>query len=349
MKMKSHLYKVERKFNEEVPHDKIRLHSAERNEDFSDEMWNKFISSLSQSDIKYYPNLNTLYSRVCDYFELPDPSNLIIGNGSDRILKYAFEVFVRARSKVISTTPCFPMYKVYSDLYNAKFVGVPYKDQHVDVTNIMHEIDDNTSAVFLSNPSSPVGDVIDLGCLISIAKKCRDHDVLFVVDEAYIEFSNVKSFAEYVTDFDNVLITRTLSKAHGSAGVRFGVGYGTPAVGLKRFRDMYEINGLTMRWIETLCDNKQDFLDHIKRVQIVRSYMNTQARKLAYDVVDSQCNWLHINTENDNLTFDNDEFIIRGNCTIPGDKRTNWIRLCVPENFETADRVLNEISTVPIG
>ena len=80
------IFMIERKFNEDISFDKIRLHSSERNQSWND-LFELFKTNIKDSDIRYYPNLDKLYTKCKKFFKC---NNIIIGSGSDRCIKYFF-------------------------------------------------------------------------------------------------------------------------------------------------------------------------------------------------------------------------------------------------------------------
>ena len=110
------------------------------------------------------------------------------------------------------------MYKVYSDMLNYEYVGVKYKDLLFPEQDFLNSITED-SVVVLSNPNTPIAHNISLNFI----RKILDKKVPTLIDEAYIEFSDMPSCAHLIKDFPNLYVTRTFSKALGSAGVRAGV------------------------------------------------------------------------------------------------------------------------------
>ncbi len=336
---KRYLNKVKRKPYDNLSHNYIRLNGAERNNDFSKSMWNKFLSSLKQSDIKYYPNLDELYDALAAHYDI-DKEGLIIGDGSDRIIKYVFECFVEQGDEVITSNPSFPMYEVYTKLYNAKINKIDYKGLKVDLDRICNTVNESTAAIILSNPSSPIGDVINSKDLYRLITKAAEYDCLLIIDEAYIEFSDsAESFLKKVMDFENLIVIKTFSKAIGSAGVRFGFGYTNKELikYINKFRTNHEITGLTMKWVLNILNHWDEIELYINHVKKLKQKLIDKCIEAKLDVVDGECNWIHVNNITDNLQLNTDNIILRDKCSIPNDNRNNWIRLCIPPDSKTID------------
>lgn len=164
-----------------------------------------------------------------------DPSRLLIGRGSDE----AIDLLVRAsclpgRDAVLVTPPVFGMYAVSARLQGARLVEVPLRDGEdglvVDLDAVVDAVATRpVRVVFLCSPSNPGGATIALDDIASIAEGARG-EALVVVDEAYGEFSGQASATTLLERFDNLVVLRTLSKAHALAAARIGVAIGDPAL-----------------------------------------------------------------------------------------------------------------------
>lgn len=315
---------VYRKKNNDISYDKLRLHSSERNSDFHKDIFDKFINNLSQNDIHYYPNLENIYSKLSSFY---NTENLIIGNGSDRCIEHFFQI--NQNKKLLITNPTFPMYNVYGKLYNCDISIIDYTDLIFPITDYVTNITKDSVCV-ISNPSSPIGDVISRQDIIHIL----EYGVPTLIDEAYIEFSNESSIIDLIPKYDNLFVTRTFSKAFGSAGVRFGVitSQKQNIDNMNQYRPMFEMNNLTIRWIETLMDNIDDVYNYIENVKNVKKQIVKRCKKLNYKVIDSYCNWVHVNGIN-NLP---QNIIFKENCKIPN-MGNNWLRLQITDKIDDYD------------
>lgn len=154
---------------------------------------------------------------------LPGPENVVLGNGSSEVFDMIFRSFLEPGDEVIQQTPCFGIYKLRCDLLGGKIISVPmeYKDKKMvyDANGILKAITDKTKIIVIANPNNPTGNFMDKADFVRIAKL----GIPFVIDEAYIEYAGFqKSQIQLIKKYSNVIITRTLSKAYGLAGMRFG-------------------------------------------------------------------------------------------------------------------------------
>ena len=170
VKHKSYLNNVTRV---EVDKDKSkfewRLDQSERLVNFPDEFWDKFLSDLNQNDFICYPYVNKVKQKIAEHHNLQDTKNIFITPGTDVAIRTLFDVFVIPGSNVISTSPCFPMYDVYSKLYGAEIKKVEYNEKLTwSIDNLLELVDDRTSLIMIANPNNPLGDLIPKTKLVEL-------------------------------------------------------------------------------------------------------------------------------------------------------------------------------------
>jgi len=194
----------------------------------------KVLEAISQYGKKAnrYPDQGLVVrSKIAEINGLDGPENVLIGNGSSEVFDMIFRCFLEPGQEVVQHTPCFGIYKLRCNILGGKLVSVPmvYKDRllHFDPDAVIGAITDNTKIVVIANPNNPTGNFMDPTDFVRIA----EIGIPFVVDEAYVEFAGLgKSQVQLTKKYPNVLITRTVSKAYGLAGLRFGYALGDKAV-----------------------------------------------------------------------------------------------------------------------
>jgi len=173
-----------------------------------------------------YPDVrpHAVGTALSTLFDVP-VSNLLVTRGSSEAIDVLVRAWCRAyRDTVITTPPTFEMYRVYADIQGAVVDGIPLLDGtfEVDVDAVLAAATDKTKLIFVCSPNNPTGSVVDEQEILRIAEARAGRSIV-VVDEAYIEFSDRDSMAKHVGKHDNLVVLRTLSKAHGLAGARCGV------------------------------------------------------------------------------------------------------------------------------
>ncbi len=171
-------------------------------------------------------------SKIAEINGLDGPDNVMLGNGSSEVFDNIFRSFLQPGEEVIQHTPCFGIYKLRCDILGGKLVSVPmvYKDRKelaYDADSILKAVTDKTKIIVVANPNNPTGNFMAVEDFVRIAET----GIPFIVDEAYIEYAGLKmSQVNLTKKYKNVLITRTLSKAYGLAGMRFGFALGNKDV-----------------------------------------------------------------------------------------------------------------------
>lgn len=343
-KIKSHLRKIKRKYNEK---DKskydFRLDQSERTVLFNPNFFNNFIKTLNQTDFITYPYLDGLKNKIANYNNVKK-NNIFLVPGSDVGIKSMFELCVTPGSEVISTLPSFPMYKVYCDLYKAVFNPVPYEENLTySLENMKSLISKKTSLIIIANPNNPLGDYKTKEELESFIKLTNELEIPVLIDEAYIEFSP-GTLKEFTFKYNNVCISRTFSKAWGGAGVRLGYIIGNTRIltYLNKWRLMHEVTGIAAKYGGYLLDNKQEMENYVSLVNKEKEILLDQLTKAGFDVIPSYTNWIHFNDHTDNKRADKilstrNDVAYKGNTQIPFDERLNWIRLTVGPNLHKQD------------
>lgn len=329
VKYAKHLDNVIRKRGDQPDDHQIRLHSSEKDMPIDMEQFFEFLKkNLKSQDITNYPDTDRVYSHLESTTAI-HRDNLVFGHGSDSIIKNIFTGFVERGQKVVTTDPCFTMYQVYADIVNANLHGVKYKDQKCDIDGIINAIDDSTSLVIFSNPNSPIGDHIKSADIIRIIAKAKLHKCLVVIDEAYIEFSSAATYLNKSVQEDNVIVTKTYSKAMGAAGIRFGFAAGNIDVIniLKKLQNMYEVTNFTMSVLEYLRGDKT-FKAYVSSIRINKEILTKELLSRGYEVFTTDSNWIYTTKTEFHRS------IFTKQCTLPWDDRV-WTRLQVPSKIST--------------
>lgn len=163
-------------------------------------------------------------SRIAEINGLDGPENVMLGNGSSEVYDMVWRSLLGVDDEIIQHTPCFGIYKLRAGVLGAKLVSAPMKQGgdgllYFDPDAILAAVTAKTKAIVIANPNNPTGNFMDADQFERIART----GIPLIVDEAYVEFAGLgRSQVGLIKKYNNVLITRTLSKAYGLAGLRFG-------------------------------------------------------------------------------------------------------------------------------
>ena len=322
------LYDIERKFNfeDKSKYDYV-LNQSERTQHFPEDLYQEFLSSLKQEDFFHYPNTQEFKEKICEFYGV-ETDQLFLCAGSDVGIKSVFEAFTDG-GRVVTSDPSYPMYKVYSKLYQCEYFGIPHEEDYtISMEKILSNITNDTDLVILANPNSPMGEYKSFDEI----RILLEQDVPVLIDEAYIEFSDNDSIINEINNYSNIFITRTFSKGLGAAGSRVGMVFSNEnnIELVSKFSAIYEISGVSMKYCEFLIDNYSVVNEYIENVKKEKKKILSLLDK--FEIVDSNCNWIHINDETDNIklkrVFDKHKVLARY-CPVPHDNRKNWCRLSI--------------------
>ena len=149
------------RINRSTTREHKRLDFAERTINFDKQFFKKFISSIKQEDLITYPSYKDYLDirKLIAKNNLCDLKNIYFDAGSDACIRNFIHLFCKKNSNIISSTPSFPMYRIYSQFYQTRFVGIKHdKDLYLDLKKIIKKINKKTSFVLLANPNSPFGE-----------------------------------------------------------------------------------------------------------------------------------------------------------------------------------------------
>ena len=328
--MKSHLHKVKRIFDytDKSEYDFI-LNQSERSQSIPHSYYTKFLRSLKQEDFAYYPNTKNFKEKICEFYNV-NTENLFLSDGSDVGIKSIFETFTTC-GNIVTSEPSFPMYGVYASLYNCPYKGINYDVDTLEfsIDNMLSFVDDDTELIILANPNSPIGDYKTFEEI----KPLLDTGKMVLIDEAYTEFSGKESFIKYINDYPNLIITRTFSKGFGAAGCRVGMTFAHKDTiePISKFRQMYEITGVSLKYCEFLLNNHHLVDTYIK--EVVEEKKKVVSMLKHYEVIDSNCNWIHFNNQDDNKktkeVFDKHKVLVKYCKVHPYGFRDNWCRMTI--------------------
>jgi len=173
---------------------------------------------------------------------------ILLGNGSDEVLDLIFRVFCTPQvDNIITVPPTYGMYKVLSGINAIENRKVRLtEDFQLNVKGILDRVDANTKIIFLCSPNNPTGNSLEVA---SIEILLNAFNGIVVIDEAYIDFSSNKSWINSLSNFPNIVVTQTLSKAYGLAGIRLGACYASEAIisVLMKIKPPYNVNELTQQ------------------------------------------------------------------------------------------------------
>lgn len=225
------------------------------------------------ADIARYPDGNSFALRdaVSNKFNV-NANQIVFGNGSNDILELAARAFLKVGDEAIYSQHAFAVYPLVTQAVGATGVVIPAKNYSHDLDCFAKAITSKTKLIFIANPNNPTGTLIKKDTLKAFIHEVPSH-VLILLDEAYDEYLSAQDKSEaigWLSEFPNLIISRTFSKAYGLAGLRVGFGLMHSSVAdiLNRVRQPFNVNSIAqVAAVESLADD--DF--------VARSYAANQA------------------------------------------------------------------------
>ncbi|WP_111682622.1 histidinol-phosphate transaminase [Winogradskyella tangerina] len=200
-----------------------------------------------QTNVNRYPDpqQTKVKTKLSEIKKVPT-SQILLGNGSDEVLDLIFRAFCEPNlDHVITLPPTYGMYSVLADLNAVEIVKVELdKTFQPKVEEVLALQNDNSKLLFICSPNNPTANSFEAQKVEKLIKNFRG---IVVIDEAYIDFSEQESWLSRLDEFPNLIITQTLSKAYGLAGIRLGVCYASEFIIsiLNKIKPPYNVNQLT--------------------------------------------------------------------------------------------------------
>ncbi|MGV0829099.1 histidinol-phosphate transaminase [Empedobacter brevis] len=223
---------------------------------FLDANENPFNNGLNRYPDPLQRNVKSILSKLKNV----PAEQILLGNGSDEVLDLIFRAFCEPnQDNVIAISPSYGMYHVLANLNAVEYRKslLSEADFQPKIEDIFSKVDDHTKMIFLCSPNNPTGEIIKRESILEIVNRFNG---LVIIDEAYIDFATEPSWIGEIKNYPNVIVTQTLSKAVGLAGIRLGILYASQEIVdvLNKIKPPYNINQLTqLKAIEILNDYRK--------------------------------------------------------------------------------------------
>ena len=246
------------------------------------------------------PQQKAVKEKLSELKNIP-PENILIGNGSDEILDLLFRAFCDPnRDNCIVLPPTYGMYSVLANINAVDIIKVDLtKSFQPKMKAILLAANERSKILFLCSPNNPTGNSFDKN---SVEKLIKYFKGIVVLDEAYIDFSEKNSWLNRLEEFPNLVITQTLSKAYGMAGIRLGICYASKEIIeiLNRIKPPYNVNELTqLKAIERLSKQKEIEIE-IKQIKEERNNLINELEKIDFvqKIYPSDTNFILLKVDN---------------------------------------------------
>ncbi|NBR84010.1 MAG: histidinol-phosphate transaminase [Verrucomicrobia bacterium] len=249
------------------------------------------------ASVHLYPDGNAFYfkRRLAEKLNV-EPTNLILGNGSNEIIEFIGHALMAPGTDVVVSQYCFAIYPIITKMAGANLITVPARKLGHDLPAMLRAITPQTRVLFVANPNNPTGTLASREEVVELVNNVPP-DVLLVMDEAYIEFlDDSVNLIPLITagTKPNLLLMRTFSKIYGLAGTRVGYGIGNPELiaAFEKVRQPFNLNSLAQAAALAALDDDE----HVRRTRGTNAagvrHLQTEFEKLGIEFVPTAGNFI---------------------------------------------------------
>jgi len=272
--------------------------------------------------------------------------NIFLGNGSDEAIDVLFRSFCNpGKDNVIIVPPTYGMYEVSANINDIELKRVNLtEDFQLNLEGIAEAIDQYTKMIFICSPNNPTGNSInreDIETLLA-----NFHGIV-VIDEAYINFSRQKTFIQELTEYANLVILQTLSKAWGLAGLRVGMAFASEEIieVLNRVKPPYNINEASQALALEALMNIEQVNEWIKQTLKERDALVLSIKEFDFvvDIYPSDANFILVKTKDANAVYN---FLVESGIIIRNRNKVELCEGCIRITVGTPDENKTLIETL---
>ncbi len=227
------------------------------------------------------------------------PRNIFLGNGSDEAIDILFRAFCNPGSdNVITVPPTYGMYEVSANINDVEVRKIKLKtDFQLNMEGIAEAIDEHTKIIFICSPNNPTGNSINRDDMETLL---ANFNGLVVIDEAYINYSRQKTFIQELTEYSNLVVLQTLSKAWGLAGLRVGMAFASEEIIeiFNKVKPPYNINEASQALALQALQNVEQVNNWIKETVAEREKLKSELNTLesVLTIYPSDANFILVKT-----------------------------------------------------
>src|SRR5664279_69998 len=252
------------------------------------------------------------------------PRNIFLGNGSDECIDLLYRAFCNpGKDNVIIHPPTYGMYEVSAHIHDADVRrALLTEDFELDLAVMEELVDEQTKIIWICSPNNPTGNAFrrkDIEIILN------NFGGLVVIDEAYINFSRQQSFIRELTEYPNLVILQTLSKAWGLAGLRLGMAFANEMIVdvLNRIKPPYNIGQATQDIVGHALEHTTRVNEMIKEIVVMRDELAERMVRLptVLNVYPSEANFLLVRVKNARRLYEilvSEGIVVRDRSSAPG-------------------------------
>jgi len=261
----------------------------------------------ASSEVGRYPDGNGFELKQAIATHLSVKSDgITLGNGSNDILELVARAYVcREEDEVIFSQYAFVVYPLVTQALGATAVVTTANKFGHDLDAMLESITDNTKLIFVANPNNPTGTLLSDDTIYAFLLKVPS-SVLVVLDQAYVEYLDAADNAiTWLNKFDNLVITRTFSKAHGLAGLRIGYSISNPEIAdyLNRIRQPFNVNHIAQSAATAAITDKTFLVRSVAANKNGLLQLSQGFERLGLSYISSHANFIAVKVVNSGVTY----------------------------------------------
>ena len=255
------------------------------------------------TDVNLYPDGNAYYLKQKLAQKLGvSIDEIIVGNGTDEIIRIITETFLNPGEEVVVAWPGFVIYSIATQVMAGALRRTPLKNYTHDLEAMLKAVTGKTKLIFIANPNNPTGTMVDKNEVESFMEKVPN-DVIVVFDEAYYEYAdkNFPKTLQYMKEGRNVIILRTFSKIYGLAGLRVGYAVAKKEilVEMNRIRQPFNVNRIAQSAAIAALDDTEHVRKSIAMNEEGKEFLYGELDSLGLEYVPTVANFILVNIEKD--------------------------------------------------
>ena len=303
-----------------------------------------------ENGVNRYPDPQQLtVKKALSNIKNVNEKNILLGNGSDEVLDLLFRAFCEPnKDNIISLPPTYGMYAVLASLNAIEDRRVLLSaDFQPQIPQILAAVDANSKILFLCSPNNPSGNSFSEKAIEILLKNFQG---LVVIDEAYIDFSSQESWLKKLNEYPNLVITQTLSKAYGMAGIRLGICYASEEIIriLNNIKPPYNINELTQQKALERLQDRVGVAHEIEKILSERNQLAIALKNISFieKIYESDANFILIKVDDAHKRYNEliaKGIVIRNRTSQPLCENTLRLTVGTKEENEKLIKVLKDL------
>lgn len=236
-----------------------------------------------------------------------NPEQIFLGNGSDEPIDLLIRLFcIPGKDAILAPDPSYGMYKVAAAVNDVEVVLVPLSEDFQLVANdVIDAATPSVKIIFLCSPNNPSGNLLDKQ---QVEKVLSAFNGIVVIDEAYIDFADDPGFLTSLSQYPNLVVLQTFSKAWGLAGLRVGMAFASPEIirYLNKIKPPYNINSLSQNAVLEALENSAELRDSVAALKSGRVWLTERLSGMPQvdKIFPSDSNFLLVKLEDAKRLFD---------------------------------------------